>query len=195
MVSVSEKVQPAAVAAAEEAAATAAEAAAAEPAAARDGRSRDASRRHRAAVRAAGRRPGPGAPRRRRSELRAHLVDHALRRPPRLERLGEARSPSCSVSRRARSKLTGPRSALTSCPRTRGTNRAFGERRLDRRRRGDAGDRIVDASSGHNRRASRRSRFLERLPVAADLEHVAAVREQVRIAAGDRGDQHRLAAW
>ena len=36
-------------------------------------------------------------------------------------------------------------------------------------------------------------RFLERLPVAAELEDVAPVRLQVGIAAGDRGNEHGLA--
>ena len=139
MVSVSEKVQPAAVAAAEQAAAAAAAAPPPKPppppppppAGGALGR-RTACGRLAAGGAAPAAASRPAAPRAE-AELRAHLVDHRLRRPPRLQRLGEIEADAQRV-RRELSKLTGRRSTLTSCPLTLSRDEAIGERRLDRRR-------------------------------------------------------------
>ena len=100
--------------------------------------------------------------------------------------------PRRSVSLRELSKLTGRRSTLISCPDGRCADEALGKRGLDRRGdldiRDRPGNRRVDIIG-----AQAKVGLLKRLPVAAELPHIAAIGLKVRIAAGDRVDQHRLA--
>src|SRR6185503_10191269 len=64
-------------------------------------------------------------------------------------------------------------------------------RLLDRRRDGEVLDRPVDRLLNIFA-AKPEIGLLERLPVGAELEHVAQVRLEIRVAAGDRSHEHRL---
>ena len=166
MVSVSEKVQPAAVAAAEEAAATAAATASTEAAAAAagragrrlapaslpeaeahspPGRSRSAELRLARLVRVKSR-CGPACcviAAARRSELRAHLVASPLARDACDFSGLEKSKPMPQRIARELSKLTGRQVDLDQLAR-RIAHEAVGKRGLDRRGDGDVGDRPLD---------------------------------------------------
>ena len=110
--------------------------------------------------------------------------------------------PQRSVSRRDCSKLTGVRSTRTRRPRHEARHRTIGrialepigESRLKRlARRREAGLRTVDRLADIFGAQAQVGLF-ERLPVAADLEHVAAIRIERGIAAGERRHEYRLIA-
>ena len=96
-----------------------------------------------------------------------------------------------SVSLRALSKLTGRRSTLTSWPDDIALE-PVGEGRLDRLGHGDARDRPVDRRMDIVG-AQPQMGIGEWLPVGAELPHIALVGEEVGVAAGDGGREHRLA--